>query len=219
MQTQSVLVSFLCLSLCQALAPISKNTRVGQIEMSPIGCGTWAWGNRFLWGYSKEEDREIQQAFEYVVKNGVNWFDTADSYGTGTLSGRAEELLGIFENSLTPKKKINFCTKLAPYPWRIGKISMKIACKESIERLQRPLDVLQLHWPPSLRWQEEAYLNAFDELVSEKKSLQLGVSNYGPKNLQRIVKRMGDKQNKIKSNQVELILLHFVRYTYCCWLS
>lgn len=187
-----------------SLTPISKPVKVGQIEMSPIGCGTWAWGNRFLWGYSKQEDAEIQLAFEYVVKNGVNWFDTADSYGTGALAGRAEELLGIFENSTRLKKKINFCTKLAPYPWRIGSESMKIACKESIQRLQRPIDILQLHWPPSLRWQEDAYLNAFDELVSEKKAVQLGVSNYGPKNLQRIINQMKKSSNKIKSNQVRL---------------
>lgn len=27
---------------------------------------------------------------------GVNWFDTADSYGTGQLEGRSEQLLGRF---------------------------------------------------------------------------------------------------------------------------
>lgn len=27
---------------------------------------------------------------------GVNWFDTADSYGTGSLEGQSEKLLGKF---------------------------------------------------------------------------------------------------------------------------
>lgn len=59
----------------------------------------------------------------------MNWFDTADSYGTGSLSGRAEELLGKFDSSSSPsslvdsrKKRVYMCTKLAPYPWRIGSL-------------------------------------------------------------------------------------------------
>ena len=41
----------------------------------------------------------------------------------GLLSGRSESLLGQFEaGSVGPKKKkeVYFCTKLAPFPWRIG---------------------------------------------------------------------------------------------------
>ena len=29
---------------------IPAPTTVGKFKLSPIGCGTWAWGNRFLWG-------------------------------------------------------------------------------------------------------------------------------------------------------------------------
>lgn len=41
-------------------------------------------------------DTELQQTFNLVVDNGINIFDTADSYGTGRLNGQSEKLLGKF---------------------------------------------------------------------------------------------------------------------------
>ena len=41
-------------------------------------------------------DTELQQTFNLAVDNGINLFDTADSYGTGRLNGQSEKLLGKF---------------------------------------------------------------------------------------------------------------------------
>lgn len=41
-------------------------------------------------------DSDLQQAFNLAVENGINLFDTADSYGTGRLNGQSEKLLGKF---------------------------------------------------------------------------------------------------------------------------
>lgn len=54
------------------------------LQVSPMGFGTWAWGNQFLWGYSKEMDSELQEVFDFMVTRGINLFDTADSYGAVT---------------------------------------------------------------------------------------------------------------------------------------
>jgi len=67
------------------------------LEISEIGCGTWSWGNRLLFNYEKGQDEDIYDAFKTVRDAGVNVFDTADSYGTLDLNGRAEILLGEFE--------------------------------------------------------------------------------------------------------------------------
>lgn len=37
------------------------------IQVSPIGVGTWAWGNKLLWGYDTKDDEEIQRAFDYIL--------------------------------------------------------------------------------------------------------------------------------------------------------
>lgn len=69
---------------------------MGPLSVSPMGFGTWAWGNQLLWGYQTSMDDQLQQAFELALKNGINLFDTADSYGTGRLNGQSERLLGKF---------------------------------------------------------------------------------------------------------------------------
>lgn len=69
---------------------------MGPMTVSPMGFGTWAWGNQFLWGYKESMDTQLQQTFKLAVENGINLFDTADSYGTGRLNGKSEKLLGKF---------------------------------------------------------------------------------------------------------------------------
>ena len=54
---------------------------VGPLKTSTMGLGTWSWGNKLLWGYSEDDDAEIQEVFNLVVRKGINLFDSADSYG------------------------------------------------------------------------------------------------------------------------------------------
>jgi len=140
----------------------------------------------------------------------MNWFDTADSYGTGSLTGRSESLLGDFlaRNKNLKNRQVSFCTKIAPFPWRIGKQAMKTAFYASKQRMQRPaVDMLQLHWPPSFGWQESAYLDAFSEICIAGDALQIGMSNFGPKNLRRINECLNDRGQRIYTNQVQFSLL------------
>lgn len=180
---------------------------------------TWAWGNQLLWGYSTDDDAELQQTYDFVTSKGLTWFDTADSYGTGKLSGRSETLLGQFSSIITSSsssrsssaakgsKNVNFCTKIAPFPWRIGKEAMKRCALASQDRLQRPIDMLQLHWPPTLGWQEAEYLEAFAELVESGSAVQIGLSNYGPRGLRRVVETLQQRGCAVYSNQVQFSLL------------
>ena len=157
-----------------SLKPISKAVKVGSLTLSPIGVGTWSWGNRFLWQYSRDDDVELQMTYDYLVSKGINWFDTADSYGTGDLKGQSEKLLGDFDASYKStkgkNKRVVFATKLAPYPSRISQSSMYEAGLESIVRLKRPIDIIQLHWrpfwvlPPLNDFFEAQYLNAFQNV-------------------------------------------------------
>jgi Aldo/keto reductase family len=103
-----------------------------QQTFSAPPAGTWAWGNKFLFGYDTSMDPELQQLFEYAVGQGVNLFDTADSYGTGVLNGRSEQLLGSFIRDLPYKDaatRVHVATKLAGYPWRVTPWNMTAACQ------------------------------------------------------------------------------------------
>ena len=85
-----------------ALIPTSSSPKVGRVSAGPIdisslGCGTWSWGNRLLFDYDPSQDEGIYEAYREIRNAGVTIFDTADSYGTFDLNGRAEILLGQFE--------------------------------------------------------------------------------------------------------------------------
>ena len=166
-------VCLLCLptQLVSGLSSIlCSNKKVGRVSAGPIdisnlGCGTWSWGNKLLWDYDPSQDEEIYRAYRAIRDAGVTIFDTADSYGTMELNGRAEILLGQFErqyqeelsagnnrksnmfdlgsllsgNNVDARKsnKQQVATKFAPYPWRITRESLVQAARESLERLDQ----------------------------------------------------------------------------------
>ena len=78
--TQSLFNLFNKVTSQTAFKP-KEQKQIGPLKVSPMGLGTWAWGNQLLWGYDKSMDPELQQLFNLVVSKGINIFDTADSYG------------------------------------------------------------------------------------------------------------------------------------------
>lgn len=176
-----------------------------------MGCGTWAWGNRLLWGYDESMDSQLQAVFNLCVSNGVTLFDTGDSYGTGRLNGRSESLLGRFAREYNGAGKEDICiaTKLAAYPWRLTRQSMVKAGKSSAQRLGRNVELVQMHWSTAnyAPWQEGALLDGLAELYQQGLVKGVGLSNYGPKRLQWVHKRLGEQGVPIATLQVQYSLL------------
>ncbi|RZM83078.1 aldo/keto reductase [Leptolyngbya iicbica LK] len=176
-----------------------------------MGCGTWAWGNRLLWGYSPEMDEQLQAVFNHCVSAGVTLFDTGDSYGTGRLNGRSEALLGQFASAYEGANRDRLClaTKLAAYPWRLTRGAMHQACAASAQRLGRPVDLAQLHWSTAnyAPWQEGALLDGLADLVEQGQVKGIGLSNFGPQRLQKIYPRFRDRGIPVTTLQVQYSLL------------
>ena len=176
-----------------------------------MGCGTWAWGNKLLWGYDASMDGELHQVFNDCVKAGITFFDTGDSYGTGRLQGQSEKLLGQFAKAYQGENQEKIClaTKLAPYPWRLTPQSMVKAGLASAARLQRPIDLVQLHWSTAnyAPWQERQLLNGLVKLYEQDQAKALGLSNFGPKRLQKAYDFCQDHGVQIVSLQVQYSLL------------
>jgi len=176
-----------------------------------IGLGTWAWGNELFWDYKKNADAELKDTLLEAIKRGFSIVDTADSYGTGKLSGRSEQLLGKFLNEIpkSQKRRIQIATKLAPYPWRIGKKAFSKPFLKSLERLQNNLDIVQLHWSTARYspWQEFQLLENLSNLIDEGYCFKIGLSNIGPKRLQQIINFLTNKNKIINSVQVQFSLL------------
>ena len=175
-----------------------------------MGCGTWAWGNRLLWGYDESMDAQLQEVFQVCVSNGVTLFDTGDSYGTGKLNGQSEKLLGRFTQEYAGLNCDRIClaTRRAAYPWRLTRGAMVSACKASAKRLGR-VDLAQMHWSTAnyFPWQERALLDGLADLYEAGLVKGVGLSNYGTKRLKWVYKRFRDRGVPISTLQVQYSLL------------
>jgi pyridoxine 4-dehydrogenase len=214
-----------------------ERVSAGPIEISALGCGTWSWGNRLLFNYSPDQDDEIYEAYRVVRDAGVTVFDTADSYGTLDLNGRAEILLGKFERrylaeQMESSSKDNMgsffqdifsspstidysqqvATKLAPYPWRVTRSSIVEATKASLKRLgQEKLTLAQAHWSTSKYqpFQERALWDGLADVYDAGLCEAVGVSNYGPKQLTKVAAYMEKRQVPLATAQVQFSLLTY----------
>ena len=177
-----------------------------------IGFGTWAWGNQLLWGYNPDVDDSIlASTFQQAVAGGLCLVDTADSYGTGLLNGRSEELLGCFLQALPPESRaqLTVATKLAPFPWRLGRRGLVRAFLASQRRLQGCMDRVQLHWSTAryAPWQERPLLDGLADLVEQGAVREIGLSNVGPRRLTLLHRHLKDRGISLRSIQVQFSLL------------
>lgn len=188
-----------------------STTETDPIIWPTMGCGTWAWGNKLLWGYQPAMDGELERVFAQCVEAGITFFDTGDSYGTGRLQGQSEKLLGRFSQAYEGlnQDKICLATKLAPYPWRLTPQAMVGAGIASKGRLQRPIDLVQLHWSTAnyAPWQEQPLLKGLAQLCQQGHAKALGLSNFGPKRLQKAYDFCRNEGVRIASLQVQYSLL------------
>jgi pyridoxine 4-dehydrogenase len=181
------------------------------LSLPLLGCGTWAWGNRLLWGYDESMDDQLQAVFNLCVEKGATLFDTGDSYGTGRLNGRSETLLGRFAQGYSGPNRDKICiaTKLAAYPWRLTRGSMVAAGNASAARLGKKIDIVQMHWSTAnyFPWQESALLDGLGDLYEQGRVKAVGLSNYGPKRLRWVSQKFRDRGVPLKTLQVQYSLL------------
>jgi len=167
-----------------------------------LGIGTWAWGDRLVWGYGNGySEADIRQAFKECVAGGIRFFDSAEVYG----QGKAETLLG----ELCSQEDAEFviATKMMPFPWRILHGSLRFALNNSLRRLQvKHVDLYQMHWPlPPVK--VETWMDRMAELVAAGMVREIGVSNY---NLEQTIKAheaLKKRGLRLASNQLEYHLL------------
>ena len=180
--------------------------------LNGIGFGTWAWGNKAVWGYdAQRDDARLRATFRQALSSGLNLIDTADSYGTGSLSGRSEALLGDFMAELPSlrRSQLTVATKLAPFPWRWGRRGFDAAFEASRTRLKGQLRRVQLHWSTAryAPWQETGLLDGLADLVLSGRVEELGLSNLGPQRLLLIHRRLLERGVSLRSVQVQCSLL------------
>jgi aryl-alcohol dehydrogenase-like predicted oxidoreductase len=136
-------------------------------KISAISMGTWAMGS--LWGAVNDSDSLA--ALNQALDLGVNFFDTADAYGS-------EHLLGKLRKSRQEPFYIG--TKMGmqvnPDPRGYTRRNLGAFVEGSLRELQtETIDLMQLHCPPLAAYNAETF-GILDELVKQGKIRHYGVS-------------------------------------------
>ena len=182
------------------LVPLGKT----DIMITTVGVGTWAWGDRLIWGYGGNtyNDADIREAFDVSLENGTNWFDTAEVYGMG----KSEQFLGKFLPSAS--KEVLVATKFFPFPWRMSKQAMLRSLNKSLKRLQLShVDLYQIHTPFG-RWSKPEYVSTLAEAVNAGLTRAVGVSNFNTEKTKLANETLLAAGVPLASNQVEYSLFN-----------
>ena len=153
------------------------------IGVSQIGFGCWAIGGPvdlfgIPVGWGGVDDRESEAAIRRALELGINFFDTADVYG----SGHSEELLGrVLQgvDCVIATKAGNARREEKPIK-DFSEIHLRKQLESSLRRLKREtVDIFQLHNPPPEVWQSDEVFSLLNKLKQEGKIKASGVSITG----------------------------------------
>ncbi|KAJ7298290.1 hypothetical protein O6H91_14G035900 [Diphasiastrum complanatum] len=176
-----------------------------------MGVGTWAWGERNVWGYESYDasfnEASTKEAFHRSVELGVRLIDTASVYG----NGESERLIGRFLKTLSPEQHENvvIATKYRPMPWHFNcRQQLLKSIKESLERLNvEKVGLLQVHGPALSIRSIEHLCDGLADAYEAGFCTSVGVSNFSAKELRRAHSALKKRNISLSSNQIELSLL------------
>ena len=166
------------------------------LEISPIGLGTWAIGGDGVFGWGPQDDAKSIAAIRRSVERGINWLDTAPIYGMGHSEkvvaqaleeiGSADRPLVFTKCGLTWDDDKNVIHNITPD-------SIRAEVEDSLRRLDIDvIDLYQIHWPIFPRGGDDSGIEAAWETLADLKEQgkvrAIGVSNYDVGQLQRTQK-------------------------------
>ena len=149
--------------------------RIGELEVSEVGLGCNNFGTRV----DQDGTNEI---FSACLDSGINFFDTADVYG----SGASEEMLGSAMKD--HRDQIIVATKFGLRDMDLGLTGgsaewVHRSVDRSLRRLDTDwIDLFQIHTPDDEVHERET-LEALNELVVAGKVREIGCSNYDAERL------------------------------------
>jgi diketogulonate reductase-like aldo/keto reductase len=127
---------------------------------------------------------ETAAAVSLALEAGYRHIDTAAQYANEAGVGQAVRAFGI------PRSEL-FVTTKCPNPDH-GYEQARAACQMSLERLDLgPIDLYLIHWPVPSRDLYVDTWRAFIELQAEGLVRSIGVSNFHPAHLERLIAETG----------------------------
>jgi aryl-alcohol dehydrogenase-like predicted oxidoreductase len=159
-------------------------------KISTVSLGTWAMGGS--WG--QVDEHESLATLNRALDLGVNFFDTADVYGS-------ESLLGKLKRQRS--EPFFIATKMGmqvnPDPREYTRKNLTAFVENSLYNLgTETIDLMQLHCPPIEVYNPEVF-SVLDDLVKQGKIRHYGVS----------VERIAEAERAIEFPEVQSVMIIF----------
>jgi pyridoxine 4-dehydrogenase len=160
----------------------------GELTVSRLGYGAMRITGSGVWG-PPQDRAEALRVLKRAVELGVNFIDTADSYGPGVSEELIAEALAPYPKDLIIATKGGWL-RPAPGHWShdASPKHLREAVEGSLKRLRlERIDLYQLHTPdPATSF--ELSMEALAELQREGKIRLIGVSNVTQEHIERALK-------------------------------
>lgn len=188
--------------------PAAVRRRLGRtdIEISPIGLGTWQFAE------GKGFDRFVYEGLECQVTNdivktafdgGINWFDTAEAYGWG----RSERCLAAALSAAgIADDEVVVATKWMP-AFRTAQSIGKTIIKRRMCLKPYSISLFQVHQPIAFS-SVKAQMDAMADLVDLGLIRSVGVSNFKDGWMRRAHAALAVRGLPLASNQVKVSLMN-----------
>jgi aryl-alcohol dehydrogenase-like predicted oxidoreductase len=172
---------------------------IGSLRVSLVGIGCNNFGMRI-------DEAQTRQVVDAALDAGINFFDTADIYG----STKSEAFLGRALGGRRHEAVVATKFGMAIDQQRQGARPeyVRQAADDSLQRLGTDyIDLYQLHQPdPDVPIAET--LGAMNELVASGKVREIGCSNFSPEQLDAAARAVAPGAARFVSVQNEYSLLH-----------
>lgn len=119
------------------------------VEVSEISLGCWTMGG-LNWvdgvpnGWANVDEKEIAEAINYAIDQGVNHFDNADVYGNGRAERMLARILGSRTNNFIIATKVGWFKGTAAHAYEPAHIRHQ--CEQSLINLKREyIDIYYFH--------------------------------------------------------------------------
>ena len=152
------------------------------LELSEVGFGVWTVATDW-WG--KRTEAEQSSLLENALEAGINFFDTADTYGEGYGEEVLAKFLGHRRNEIIIATKFgyDFYDKSVPRvghqerPQKFERDFIKFACEQSLRRLDTDhIDLYQLHNPKAEALDRDEVFETLEQLQFEGKIRYYGAA-------------------------------------------
>jgi len=157
----------------------------GDLEINRLGYGAMRLTGQGIWGEPKDPG-EARRVLQRAIELGVNFIDTADSYGPVVSERLIGEALSPFPQGLVVATKAGF-TRQGPDQWiQVGRPEYLVQQVEMSLRWLKTdvIDLWQLHRIDAKVPVEES-LGAIARLQSQGKIRHVGLSEVKPKEIDR----------------------------------